>query len=86
MLALNDFRMYAEQSEPTKFYDMVGEKLINCVTANTFEFSRNYTKLAMLSTLYCFVVKGKLIAKSLAPLGVEHHHLRIFIPMPIHMS
>ena len=26
-----------------------------------FEFSRNYTKLAMLSFLYCFVVKGKLI-------------------------
>ena len=25
------------------------------------EFSRNYTKLAMLSFLYCFVVKGKLI-------------------------
>ena len=26
-----------------------------------FEFSRNYTKLALLSFLYCFVVKGKLI-------------------------
>ena len=29
-----------------------------------FEFSRNYTKLSMLSTLYCFIVKSKLIAKS----------------------
>ena len=28
---------------------------------DAFEFSRNYTKLAMLSFLYCFVVKGKLI-------------------------
>ena len=27
----------------------------------TFEFSGNYTKLAMLSFFYCFVVKGKLI-------------------------
>ena len=33
----------------------------------------------MLSTFYCFVVKGKLIAKSLAPLGVKHQYLRIFI-------
>ena len=26
-----------------------------------FEFSHKYTKLAMLSFLYCFIVKGKLI-------------------------
>ena len=51
----------------------------------SFKFFRNYTKLTMFSTLYCFVVKGKLIAKSLAPLGVVHQHLRIFIPMPIHL-
>ena len=30
-------------------------------TNDLIEFSRNYTKLAMLSFLYCFVVKGKLI-------------------------
>ena len=27
----------------------------------SFEFSRNYTKLAILSFLYCFAVKGNLI-------------------------
>ena len=38
----------------------------------TVEFSRNYTKLAVLSFLYCFVVKGKLIsAKCFAPVGIE---------------
>ena len=37
-----------------------------------FEFSGNYTKLAMLSFLYCFVVKGKLIsAKSLPSVEIE---------------
>ena len=45
------------------------------------EFSRNTQSW---STLYCFVVKSKLIAKSFARLGLEHQHLRIFIPMPIH--
>ena len=45
-----------------------------------------YTKLAMLSTLYCFVVKGKFITKSFPPVGLEHQHLKILIPMPIHMS
>ena len=36
------------------------------------EFSCNYTKMAMLSFLYCFVVKGKLIrAKSLPPVEFE---------------
>ena len=36
------------------------------------EFSCNYTKLAMLSFLYCFVVKRKIyVAKSLPPLGFE---------------
>ena len=29
------------------------------VWGKVIEFSRNYTKLAMLSLLYCFVVKGK---------------------------
>ena len=28
---------------------------------HVFEFSRNSTKLEMLSFLYCFIVKGKLI-------------------------
>ena len=37
-----------------------------------FEFSHNYTKLAMLSFLYCFVLKGKLIsAKCFPPVGFE---------------
>ena len=36
------------------------------------EFSHNYTKLTMLSFLYYFVVKGKLIwAKILPPVGFE---------------
>ena len=34
MLYLNDLR-YAERSEAKKFYDMSGEKQINCVTGNT---------------------------------------------------
>ena len=35
------------------------------------------TKLALLSFLYCFVVKGKLIsAKSLPPMGIEPATLR----------
>ena len=42
-----------------------------------------FTKLAMLSTLYFFVVKGKFIVKCFPPVGLEHQHLRIFIPMPI---
>ena len=48
------------------------------------DFSRNYTKLAMLSFLYCFVVKGKLIsAKSFPPVGFKPatQHLSIFIPI-----
>ena len=37
-----------------------------------FEFSRNYTKLTVLSFLYCFVVKGNLIsAKCFPPVGFE---------------
>ena len=36
----------------------------------------------MLSTLYCFVVKGRLIAKSLAPLEVEHQILRCWCSTP----
>ena len=52
----------------------------------SIEFSRNYTKLVMLSILYYFVVKGKLIsAKSLSPVELEHQHLSIFIPVPIHL-
>ena len=35
MLWLNDLRRYAERSEARKFYDMGGEKQINCVTGNT---------------------------------------------------
>ena len=36
------------------------------------EFSHKYTQLAMLSFLYCFVVKGIFIsAKSLPPVGIE---------------
>ena len=43
----------------------------------SFEFSHKYTKLAMLSFLYCFVVKGKLIsAKGLPPVGIEPTTLR----------
>ena len=39
---------------------------------SAFKFSRNYTKLAMLSFLYFFVKKGKLIwVKSLPPVGFE---------------
>ena len=35
-------------------------------------FPRNYTKLAMLSLLYCFVVWGQLVwAKGLPPVGIE---------------
>ena len=35
MLWLNNLRRYAEWSEARKFYDMGGEKYINCVTGNT---------------------------------------------------
>ena len=39
---------------------------------NGFEFSHNYTKLAVLSFLYYFVVKGKLIsAKCFPQVGIE---------------
>ena len=42
-----------------------------------FEFSHKYTKLAMLSFLYCFVGKGKLIsAKMFAQVGIEPPTLR----------
>ena len=38
----------------------------------SFEFSLNYTKLAMLAFLYCFVMKSKIIsAKYLPPVGIE---------------
>ena len=51
------------------------------------EIFRNCTKLTMLSILYFFVVKGKLIsAKSLSPVGLEHQHLRIFTPKPLGSS
>ena len=40
----------------------------------------------MLSPLYCFVVKVKLIAKSLPPVALEYQDPRIFIPMPIGAS
>ena len=44
------------------------------------EFSRNYTKLAMLSFLYCFIVKGKLIsAKILPPVGFEPEDTLVFL-------
>ena len=36
-----------------------------------------YTKLSILSTLYCFIVKDKFIAKSFPLLGLEHQHLKI---------
>ena len=35
MLWLNDLRRYGDWSEARKFYDMGGEKWINCVTGNT---------------------------------------------------
>ena len=39
---------------------------------NSIEFWNKYTKLAMLSFLYCFVVKGKLISAKDSPLvGIE---------------
>ena len=47
--------------------------------------SSNYTKLTMLSFLYCFIVKGKSIwAKCLFPVEIEptNQNLSIFIPMP----
>ena len=67
--------------------------LIGFKTCQTKEFSRNYTKLVMLSTLYCFVVKGELIsAKSLLPaVGIEpatptpkyfHHNAYPSVPDP----
>ena len=41
------------------------------------EFSHKYTKLAMLTFLYCFIVKGKLISvKSLPSVGTEPATLR----------
>ena len=49
----------------------------------TFEFSRNYTKLTVLSLLYCFVMKGNLISAKCFPpveLNLLHQHLSIFIP------
>ena len=43
----------------------------------TIEFYHNYTKLVMLSFLYCFVVRDKLIlAKSLPSIGIEPDILR----------
>ena len=39
MLRLNDLRRYAERSKARKFYDMGGEKYINCVTDNTLSQS-----------------------------------------------
>ena len=47
------------------------------LTFGSFEFTGNYTKLTMLSFLYCFVARGKLIsAKSLPPVGIEPATLR----------
>ena len=47
------------------------------LTFGSFEFTGKYTKLTMLSFLYCFVVRGKLIsAKSLPPVGIEPATLR----------
>ena len=49
------------------------ETLVDCL----LEFFHKYTKLAMLSILYCFIVKGKLIsAKSLPPVRIEPATLR----------
>ena len=47
-------------------YNDFSEEFDLCCDQKVFElyqieFSRNYTKMAMLSFLYCFVVKGKLI-------------------------
>ena len=50
---------------------------------DTLEFFRNYTKLAILLTLYFFIVKGTIMAKSLSPVGLEQQSIRIFVPMPI---
>ena len=42
------------------------------ICATLLEFSRNCTKLTMLSILYYFVVKGKLIsARKFAPSGIR---------------
>ena len=54
-----------------KHYFVAGSNKIQ-PNPRVFEFSHNYTKLAMLSFLYCFVVKGKFIwAKSLPPVRFE---------------
>ena len=54
MLLLNDLR-YAEQSEAKKFYDMSGEKYINCVTGNTL-FQSNTS----MSSKWKFTFKNRL--------------------------
>ena len=42
------------------------------VKTQALVFFRNYTKLAMLVFLYCFVVKSKINStKSLPPMGIE---------------
>ena len=62
------------------------QELYDSILIPSIEFSRNYTKLVMLSFLYCFVVKGKLIsAKSLPPVGFEPATPKYFISVPIHL-
>ena len=53
------------------------EKFSNVTGKLSIEFCHKYTKLAMLSFLYWFVVKGKSIsAKSLPPVEIEPATLR----------
>ena len=40
---------------------------------------RNYTKFTMLSTLYCFIVKGKLIAK-VYPIDITEEEVNVARP------
>ena len=67
MLWLNDLRRYAERSKARKFYDMSGEKQINCVTGNTL-FQSNvsvnvfkveiyiYKQIKKISTRFVFML------------------------------